>query len=108
MPHLVEMHKKHAERGLVIITVSIDPPDKKDLVEQANAFLRKLDPPFLKLHLDESDELRLKKLDFRFPPCYFVFDRRGKWTRFRSDDFDNDAALHKEMDPLILRLLDEK
>ncbi len=108
MPHLVEMHKKYAERGLIVIAVSVDPPDKKDLVEQANGFLRTLKPPFLKLHLDESDELWSKKLDFNIPPCYFVFDRRGKWTRFRGDDYRNEAALHKEMDPLILRLLSEK
>ena len=42
MPHLVEMHKKHADKGLVVITVSLDPLDKKDLVKQANDFLRKL------------------------------------------------------------------
>lgn len=108
MPHLVEMHKKHAERGLVVIAVSVDPPDKKDLVEQANGFLRTLKPPFLKLHLDESDELWSKKLDFTFPPCYFVFDRRGKWARFRATDYDDEAVLHKEMDALVLRLLNEK
>ena len=29
MPHLVEMHKKYADKGLVVIAVSVDPPIKR-------------------------------------------------------------------------------
>jgi hypothetical protein len=106
MPHLVEMHKKHAERGLAVITVSLDPLDKKDLVQQANRFLRKLDAPFRNLLLDESPEFVEKKLDLVFPPCYYVFDRRGKWVRFRAQD--ENGVDHGAMDKTILRMLDEK
>jgi hypothetical protein len=107
MPHLVEMHKKHADKGLVIISVSVDPAGEKDLVEQANKFLRKLNPPFRNLLLDESDKLWSKKLDFDFPPCYYVFDRRGKWVRFRSTDY-KDGVPYDEMDKVILQMLDDK
>ena len=40
-PHLVEMQKKHGDRGLVVITVSVDPADDKEKVETANDFLRR-------------------------------------------------------------------
>jgi hypothetical protein len=106
MPHLVEMHKKHADKGLVVITVSLDPLDQKDLVKQANDFLRKLGSPFRNLLLDESVEVVEKKLDVTFPPCYYVFDRRGKWMRFRSTD--EGGVNYQEMDKVILQMLNDK
>ena len=101
------MHKKFADKGFVIIMVSVDPADQKDLVKQANEFLRKTQPPFMQLHLQDSDEVWSKKLDFTIPPCYFVFDRRGKWVRFRGGDQD-DEVLHAELEKTIVRLVNEK
>jgi hypothetical protein len=106
MPRLVKMHEKNAEKGLVVITVSLDPADQKDLVQQANKFLRKLDPPFRNFLLNESPEFVEKKLDLVFPPCYYVFDRRGKWVRFRTDD--GKAVDYDQMDRVILQMLDDK
>lgn len=105
MPHLVQMHKQHADKGLVVLCVSVDPANDKEKVADAINFLRKLDPPFTRLLLDERDEFWNKKLDFVFPPCYYVFDRQGKWVRFRSDDDDIDF---KEFDRVVLRMLGEK
>lgn len=105
MPHLVEMHKKHADKGLVVITVSLDPLDKKDLVAQANKFLRTLNPPFRNFLLDASDDLK-EKLGATFQPCYYVFDRRGKWVRFST--LDEGGVNYAEMDRVILQMLDEK
>ena len=107
MPHLVEMHKKYADKGLVVLTVSVDPLDKKDLVKQANDFLRKLDSPFRNLLLDETDDFVEKKLGFVFPPCYYVFDRRGKWVRFRATDY-TDGVPPAELDKAVLRMLGDK
>ncbi|MBI2806548.1 MAG: hypothetical protein HYX68_16325 [Planctomycetes bacterium] len=107
MPHLVEMHNKHADKGLVVITVALDPPDQKDLVAQAQAFLQKIKSPVRNLLLAEPEEYWSKKLDFVFPPCYYVFDRRGKWVRFRATDFD-DGIPYAQMDKLILQMLADK
>jgi hypothetical protein len=106
MPHLVEMHKRNADKGLVVITVSLDPADQKDLVQQANKFLRKLDAPFRNFLLNESPEFVEKKLDLVFPPCYYVFDRRGKWVRFGADS--GKAVDYRDMDRVILQMLDDK
>jgi hypothetical protein len=108
MPHLVEMHDKHAKDGLVVIAVSVDPPKEKDLVAQANKFLNELKPPFLRLHLDEPDDLFEKKLGFTIPPCYFVFDRRGKWVRYRGVDYDDEMVMHRDIEQTVVRLLGEK
>ncbi len=105
MPHLVEMQKKHAEKGLVVIAVSLD--EEKDLIADAQAHLREINSPFVNLHLSEEREVWEKKLDFAAPPCYYVFDRRGKWVRFRGSDYAKGVP-YDEMDKVILKMLDDK
>jgi hypothetical protein len=101
------MHKKHADKGLVILSVSVDPAGDAEMVKEANDFLRKVKPPFRNLLLNESDEVWTKKLDFNFPPCYFVFDRQGKWVRFRGSDY-KEGIPYDEMDKVVLKMLSEK
>ncbi len=100
------MHEKHASKGLVIITVSVDDPEDKEKLDEANDFLRKRKLPFQPFHLTESSELWTKKLDFAFPPCYYIFDRQGKWVRFRGEDYKTGIP-EDEMDKVILRMLAE-
>src|SRR4051794_10129242 len=106
-PHLVEMHKKFADKGLVIITVSLDDFTNEDLVAGANKFLKRVNPPFVKLLLQESTDFWSKKFDFETPPCYFVFDRNGQWVRFRASDYAEDVNYHDLMDKAIIRMLNE-
>lgn len=107
MPHLVEMHKKHANKGLVVIAVSLDDPAEEDLVAEARKFLKQIESPFINLHLNEPQEAWSKKLGESFPPFYYIFDRRGKWVRYRGADY-KDGVPYPEMDKLILKMLDEK
>jgi len=108
MPHLVEMHKKLVSQGLAVITLSLDPPGDKQMVQDANAFLQKENIPFRNLLLDESEEFWPKKFEFTLPPCYYVFDRQGRWVRLRVQDFKTPEALREELDKVIVRLLKEK
>jgi hypothetical protein len=105
MPHLVQMHEKYAGKGLVIITVSLDPLDDKQMVKDANAFLNRTHVPFRNLLLNEPEAFWSKKFDFIFPPCYYVFDRRGQWVRFRAQD---KSVNYGEMDKVIVQMLDDK
>lgn len=102
------MHKKLANKGLVVISVSVDEAEDKEKVKSANAFLTSQQSPFVNLLLDEPHEFWSKKLNFTIPPCYFVFDRRGKWMRFNPSDFDTEKQFHKEMDGTIERFVNEK
>lgn len=101
------MHKEHGSKGMVVISVSVDEANDKEKVDAANQFLREQQSPFINLLLDEPHGVWSKKLNFTIPPCYFVFDRRGKWMRFNPSDFDTEAQFHKEMDGTILKLLSE-
>ena len=101
------MRRKFTQQGLVVVTVSIDPADDKSRVDDANAVLQKMKPPFVNLLLDEQEAVWKKKLDFSAAPCYFVFDRQGRWVRIRGSDHDNDELLRK-LDDTIARMLNEK
>ncbi len=101
------MHNKLKDKGLAVISVSVDEANNKEMVNAANAFLRQQQPAFVNLLLDEPHAFWSKKLNFTIPPCYFVFDRRGRWTRFNPTDFDGDEW-QKAMDNAILKMLDEK
>ncbi len=100
------MHKKHASDGLVVVTVTMDEAGDKESRDGIREFLQKTQATFINLLLDEPEEFWGKKLGFSLPPCYFVFNRAGKWTQFRSED---EAGLdYKAMDALILAELRDK
>ena len=105
-PHLVKMHREWADKGLVIITVSVD--DEEKFVETASKFLKRLDPPFTKLLLNEPQEYWSKKLDFTTPPCYYIFDRNGRWVCYRGSDYAEGENYYELMDKEIIRMLNER
>ena len=101
------MHKKHADKGLVVMMVSVDDPDEKERLETAQKVVHQMKPPFLQLRLDESSDLWEKKLDFTAPPCYYLFDRQGKWVRFRGSDY-KETVPYDEMEKVVVKMLSEK
>jgi len=76
------MHKKYAKDGLVAISVSLD--ELKDK-EMALKFLQSKEAAFTNLLLNDTVNWS-EKLHFSAPPCYFVFNRQGKWVQFKAED----------------------
>lgn len=92
-PHLVEMHRKYAEQGLAVVSVSIDEePDKPEVQAQVLNFLKERGATFTNLILDEPYEVWGRKFDMVSPPCVFVFDRRGRWKKLDSDVLADDPS----------------
>jgi hypothetical protein len=76
------MHKKYAKDGLVAISVSLDELKDKDV---ALKFLQSKEATFTNLLLNDKVDWS-EKLHFFAPPCYFVFNRQGKWVQFKAED----------------------
>jgi hypothetical protein len=95
------MHQKYAAKGLVAISVSLDPAEDRD---DAEKFLVKKKAMFTNLWLDETQEFWTKKFKIFAPPCLFVYDRKGKWVQFKADDGDID---HAKVEKLVVKLLAE-
>jgi thiol-disulfide isomerase/thioredoxin len=105
-PHVVAMHQKHAKDGLAVVSVSLDPVDDPNSQANALRFLQKAGAEFTNLYLDEPSSFWQKKLGFAGPPCYYVFNRHGQWTKFEAQD---DAPINYEvMEKFIVERLREQ
>jgi thiol-disulfide isomerase/thioredoxin len=104
-PHVIDMHKKYARDGLVTVSVSLDPIDDPSSRDNAARFLKKAGADFTNLYLDEPVELWQKKLGFVGPPCYFVFNRQGQWTKFEPQE---NEPVYEAIDKFITLRLREK
>jgi thiol-disulfide isomerase/thioredoxin len=85
-PRLVQLHEKYGNEGLVCISVSLDNPAEKDRLPRVIKFLESRKAYFTDVLLDEDQDFWLTKLNFKGPPCVYVFNREGKWVRFVAED----------------------
>lgn len=100
------MHKKYAAEGLVAVSVSLDPLAEDPMIkDKVLKFLRAQGAGFTNLLLDEPFEVWAKKLGFSFPPCYFVFNRQGRWLKFQPEEEGFD---HKDMEQRVVEMLRAK
>ncbi len=102
------MHKKHAAAGLVVITLNTDEAKDKEARKDIRAFLNEKQASTINLLLDEPGEFMQKKLRYDLLPCYYVFDRQGKWTQFVGDVDNGKGVDYRAMDRLIEDSLKEK
>ena len=106
-PHVVEMQKKYAKDGLVVISVSIDELGDNTPEQRKDKVLKRLQALQAKgtknLILDESSELLKKKLRIESIPSVYVFNRQGQWIQFTSEE-----ASPKAVEDLALKWLREK
>lgn len=102
-PHLVDLHSKHQDKGLKVVTVNINVLMRpaEEYFEGSLKFLRSKNAVFHNLLLDEGEEIWAGKLRADFPSVY-VFDRQGRWTQF-----DDPVGKKKEIDQLVEKLLEE-
>jgi thiol-disulfide isomerase/thioredoxin len=86
-PHVVAMHKKYADRGLAVISLSLDDPTEANQVEGAKAFLNEKKAEFTNFLLDEEQGAAFEKLGTNTIPAVFLYGPDGKEIRrFTLDD----------------------
>ena len=102
------MHEKYAGKGLVVVSVSLDKSTDDPDTQSARAlkFLQKQRASFTNLLLDEQTPVWQEKFDISAPPAQFVFDRRGKWTKFVP--VEDNPIDHAAVEKLVVDLLAEK
>jgi len=74
-PHMLELQKKYADKGLVLIAVNLDDDDD---AAKALAFLKKVDAKIENYRLDEKADVVEDKLGGTALPIVNVFGRDGK------------------------------
>jgi thiol-disulfide isomerase/thioredoxin len=95
-PALAKLHQDYAPRGVVIVAVGID-----EKVAAANAFVKKLAPPFATLH-DRTQAL-VKQVGVPTMPTSYLIGRDGR-VRFVHEGFHGEASdreLRQKLDALL-------
>ena len=89
-PHLVEMHKKYAAKGIEFASICLDDKAKPKKVAEATEFLVGVMANFSNYLLEESQEESFDRLDISAIPAVFMFGPDGKEVRrFTLEDVDN-------------------
>jgi thiol-disulfide isomerase/thioredoxin len=101
-PHLLEMQHRYEKDGLVCLSLSVDPPKKR---ESALAFLKEHNATIANYWIDEPEDFWQDKFDTGGPPVVFVFDRQGK--RAAKFESNNPPFKPADIEKLVQQLLKE-
>jgi len=107
-PHVLEMHRKYGDKGLAVISLSLDDPTDKAAVAEAERFLKEKKAVFTNVLLDENFGEGFEKLNINAIPAVFVYGPDGKEVkRFTMDDPKNQFT-YEDVEKALSALLDGK
>jgi thiol-disulfide isomerase/thioredoxin len=107
-PHLVEMHKKYADKGLAVVSLSFDDPALPKQVDDAKTFLIEKKSVMTNLLLDEEQGVGFDKLNIGAIPAVFIYGPDGKEVkRFTMED-PNNQFTYEDVEKAVETLLDGK
>ena len=105
-PHLVEMDRKYAAKGLAVVSLSLDDKEDAKALGDARKFLADKKATFTNVLLDEDYGVGFEKLDINAIPAVFLFDQNGKEVkRFTMDD-PNHQFTYDEVEKEVIARLD--
>jgi thiol-disulfide isomerase/thioredoxin len=107
-PHLVEMHRKYADKGLAVVSLSLDTPSDAKAVDEAKAFLREKGAHFTNVLLDAKESEGFDRLDINGIPAVFLFDPTGKEIRRFTMDNPDRQFTYDQVEQVVQLLLDGK
>jgi thiol-disulfide isomerase/thioredoxin len=104
-PHVVEMHRKYADKGLAVASISFDDPANAKQVEEAKAFLREKHATCTNFLLDEAEGVGFEKFGVNGIPAVFLYGPDGKEVkRFTMDDSRNQFT-YDQVEKTVVELL---
>jgi len=107
-PHVLDMHRKYGEKGLAVISLSLDDPTDKAAVAEAERFLKQKKAVITNVLLDENSGEGFEKLNINSIPAVFVYGPDGKEVkRFTMDDTKNQFT-YEEVEKAVVALLHGK
>jgi thiol-disulfide isomerase/thioredoxin len=107
-PHVLEMHKKYASKGLQVVSLSLDDPEDGAAVKEAKKFLESKKSTIMNILLDEASGGGFEKLNINTIPAVFLYGPDGKeLQRFTMDDTKNQFT-YEDVEKALSKLLDAK
>jgi thiol-disulfide isomerase/thioredoxin len=107
-PHVLEMHRKYAKKGLAVVSLSLDDPTDSAAVAAAEKFLKDQKSDVTNILLDEGEGAGYEKLKVNAIPAVFFYGPDGKEVkRFTMDDTRHQFT-YDEVEKAVGELLDKK
>jgi thiol-disulfide isomerase/thioredoxin len=107
-PHVIEMHRKYADKGLAVASLSFDDPAKASDVESAKAFLRDKKATMTNYLLDEGEGVGFEKFGVNSIPAVFLYGPDGKEVKRFTWDDPNNQFTYEQVEKTVAELLDGK
>ncbi len=104
-PHLVKMHERFGNKGLAVISLSLDPPDEPDAIASAETFLRQQHAAFTNWRLSEDPAIAYETWDFSAIPAVILFKPDGTILKQFTWDDPNHQFTYDEVEKVIEGLL---
>jgi len=96
------MHRKFAGQGVVFVSLSVDPPERRPKVQ---AFLEKQNATFANYLLDEEQEFWQERFGVKAPPAVLVFGKDGKLVRRFDTEDPRKPYSYEDVEKLVKDLL---
>ena len=77
-PAVIALHRKYANQGLTVVSVSVDDVADADVRERVKTFLIQQNATCRNLLLAESPDVWVPKLKVKSVPAMILFDRQGR------------------------------
>jgi thiol-disulfide isomerase/thioredoxin len=107
-PHVIEMHRKYAGKGLAVASLSFDDPEKTSDVENAKAFLREKKATMTNYLLDEGEGVGFEKFGVNSIPAVFLYGPDGKEVKRFTWDDPNNQFTYDQVEKTVAELLEGK
>jgi thiol-disulfide isomerase/thioredoxin len=105
--HIVELDRRYRERGVTVISMSVDDRDDKKAAQIARQFLVKQNARFRNYLMDEPILDAFEKLGVQGIPAVFIYDRTGRQRYFLNADDPNRQFTAKDVDDAVATLLNQ-
>lgn len=104
-PHVVEMHEKYADKGLQVVSLSLDDLSDAKAVKEATEFLVSKKAVFKNLIMSESQDVAFDKLAISAIPSVFLYDSAGKEIRRFTLEDPNNQFTYDQVEATIEAML---
>jgi thiol-disulfide isomerase/thioredoxin len=107
-PHLVDLNRRYKNRGVAVVSMSVDDREDKQAVEMARRFLLQQKAAFRNYLMDENILDAFEKLGVQGIPAVFIYDRAGRRRYLLNADDPNHQFTAKDVDDAVAALVAER
>jgi thiol-disulfide isomerase/thioredoxin len=106
-PHMVDLSRRYASRGVTFVSMNVDNREDKAAVEAARQFLLKQGASFRNYSMDENILDAFQDLGVQGIPAVFMYDRTGRQRYFLNADDPNRQFTTRDVSDALATLVSE-